>query len=303
MPKYLFSNRASATLASAITATATSITLSSGQGSMFPAPGANEAFHATIIDVNGNSEIVRCTARSGDVLTVVRGVEGTTPRAFAAGSRIELRLTAEVVSSFVQGAFLPTLAANLDFGGFAPVNVNWSIVHINAASLQVNSVPVVTQTRQITVGPGLSGGGSLDNDVSINLRFATNEEAQNPSITDRVISPANLSMFTSPAFTWVAPLTSTATVYSYVHNLDRYPVVEVMLRCRVANNGYQVGDLVSITSMRKGDAAVMPVVIVSTTVVEVIMPSNLKFSSRSNPGDLIEVVPNNWEIYARGWRF
>jgi hypothetical protein len=39
-------------------------------------------------------EIVKCTARSTDVLTVVRGQESTTARAFSTGDRIELRVTA-----------------------------------------------------------------------------------------------------------------------------------------------------------------------------------------------------------------
>lgn len=41
-----------------------------------------------------NHEIVKCTARAGDVLTVVRAQEGTTARAFSVDDPVELRLTA-----------------------------------------------------------------------------------------------------------------------------------------------------------------------------------------------------------------
>ena len=50
---------------------------------------------ATIVDNLNNIEIVQCTARSADTLTVVRGQEGATPaRALNAGDKIENRLTA-----------------------------------------------------------------------------------------------------------------------------------------------------------------------------------------------------------------
>lgn len=90
-----FANSAYATLASSITSSATSITLTTGQGARFPSLGAGDYFYATLIDTSNNLEIVKCTARSTDVLTVVRGQESTTARAYSAGDRIELRITAQ----------------------------------------------------------------------------------------------------------------------------------------------------------------------------------------------------------------
>ena len=90
----LFMNNAFSTLASGITDVATSITLSSGDGAKFPAPTGDEYFYATLIDTSNNLEIVKCTARSTDTLTVVREQESTTKRAYSAGDRIEMRLTA-----------------------------------------------------------------------------------------------------------------------------------------------------------------------------------------------------------------
>jgi hypothetical protein len=54
---------------------------------------------ATLIDSSNNLEIVKCTTRSTDVLTVVRGQESTTARAYATGDRIELRITAGVLDA------------------------------------------------------------------------------------------------------------------------------------------------------------------------------------------------------------
>ena len=90
-----FANSAFATLAAGINSSATSITLTTGQGARFPSLAGGDYFFATLIDTSNNLEIVKCTARSTDVLTVVRGQESTTARAFSTGDRIELRVTAQ----------------------------------------------------------------------------------------------------------------------------------------------------------------------------------------------------------------
>ena len=89
-----FANNAFGTLNAGINNSATSITLSSGQGARFPSLSSGEYFYATLIDTSNNLEIVKCTARSTDVLTVTRAQESTTAQAFAIGDRIELRVTA-----------------------------------------------------------------------------------------------------------------------------------------------------------------------------------------------------------------
>ena len=90
-----FANNAFGTLNAGINNSATSITLSSGQGARFPSLSSGEYFYATLIDTSNNLEVVKCTARSTDVLTVTRAQESTTAQAFAIGDRIELRVTAQ----------------------------------------------------------------------------------------------------------------------------------------------------------------------------------------------------------------
>ena len=90
-----FANNAVSTLASGINNSATSITVASGQGALFPSLTGSEYFRATLIDASNNLEIVKVTARSSDVLTVTRAQESTSARAFATGDRIELRITAQ----------------------------------------------------------------------------------------------------------------------------------------------------------------------------------------------------------------
>lgn len=98
----LFSNTASATLASSISTSSTAITVSTGLGALFPTITAGSYFYATLTDSSNNLEIVKVTGRTADVLTVVRAQEGTAARAYAAADKIELRITAAVLENFVQ---------------------------------------------------------------------------------------------------------------------------------------------------------------------------------------------------------
>ena len=92
----LFKNNAHSTLAAGISDSATSITLATGHGNArFPATSSPDYFYATLIDSSNNLEVVKCTNRSADVLTVVREQESTTGRAFVLGDRIEIRITAQ----------------------------------------------------------------------------------------------------------------------------------------------------------------------------------------------------------------
>jgi hypothetical protein len=92
----LFANNAVGTLAAAYTPSATALTLTAGQGILFPAPNPanDEWFPVTIVNVANQIEIVKCTARTADTLTVARGQEGTPARSLGIGEKVEHRLTA-----------------------------------------------------------------------------------------------------------------------------------------------------------------------------------------------------------------
>ena len=100
--KRLFTNNASTTLAAGITAVATTVFLNSGDGVLFPSPGTNEFFLITLVDASGNLEILKCTNRATDTLTVVRAQEGTTGIVFAGGDAAELRNTKGTMENFSQ---------------------------------------------------------------------------------------------------------------------------------------------------------------------------------------------------------
>ena len=90
-------NNASGTLATAISASDVGAVLTAGEGGEFPTLGTGDYFYATLTSIGGTQEIVKATARVGDTGTIARAQEGTTAQSFAAGSRFELRVTAQSV--------------------------------------------------------------------------------------------------------------------------------------------------------------------------------------------------------------
>ena len=124
-----FANNAYSTLAASITSGATSVTLTTGEGARFPTLTGADYFYATLIDSSNNLEIVKVTARSTDVLTVVRGSESTTARAYAAGDRLEQRITAAglAANSDLVNDTTPQLGGTLDCNGNHIDFGNWTI--------------------------------------------------------------------------------------------------------------------------------------------------------------------------------
>lgn len=101
----LFTNNAITTLAGGITNAATSLTLLSGTGALFPNPvnADGEFFSLTLISQSTSTtrEIVYVTARSGDTCTIVRAQEGTTALAWNAGDLAQHLLTAGDLAAFL----------------------------------------------------------------------------------------------------------------------------------------------------------------------------------------------------------
>src|SRR5574341_1295937 len=95
---------AKSTLSSAVNENATTLNLAAGTGSQFPSPVAG-AVLLLISNASGSKrEIVACTARAGDSLTVTRGHDGTAKQGFDSGDTVALRLTAGSRTSEFLGA-------------------------------------------------------------------------------------------------------------------------------------------------------------------------------------------------------
>lgn len=144
----LFTNQAVSTLAANLANGGTTIVLASGGGNKFPSPTGGDYFLLTVYEkeVDGtekNHEIVKCTARTTDTLTVERNAEsvdgvpgGGNSYDLAGGANTvyaELRLTSAGISEMVQKnenlSDLPNAATartNLALGDSSTKNVGTS---------------------------------------------------------------------------------------------------------------------------------------------------------------------------------
>lgn len=143
----LYTNNASSTLAAGINNSATSLSVAAGAGALFPSPSGGDVFYATLADSVGNIEIVRVTARSTDALTVVRGQDGTSARAWSAGDAVELRVTR---------AMLDDIKADVQAALRAAANT-----FTNNQAVSVNNATAGLSVTQAGSGPAASISGRL----------------------------------------------------------------------------------------------------------------------------------------------
>lgn len=113
-------NFARSTLAIGITASDVSVSVA--DASTFPAFSVGDVSYAVLENASYQREIVKITARAGNIFTIVRGQDGTTARAFNAGDVFALRVTATVLEAWLADvtatltgriATLETTVANL----------------------------------------------------------------------------------------------------------------------------------------------------------------------------------------------
>lgn len=97
----VFSNNATTTLAVALGMSDTLVTVATGDGAKFQAPTGGDYELITFHDKNYTKwEVVKCTARTGDVLTVTRGEEGT-QQTWNLGEFVSANITAGTLSSIL----------------------------------------------------------------------------------------------------------------------------------------------------------------------------------------------------------
>lgn len=106
--KQLFANNAKTVLSSPLGISGTGLVVT--DGSKFPTPGAFEYFLCTL-ELGSSIEVVMITGRTGNTLSIGgflevgqtvpgRGQELTTAQAFAAGARVECRITKNTLGRF-----------------------------------------------------------------------------------------------------------------------------------------------------------------------------------------------------------
>jgi hypothetical protein len=121
----LWSNNASTTVAGSIVSTDVTVTLASG--TIFPHPlTAGDYFVATFYDqiTKTLNEIVHVTNITGNVATIIRGQEGTTPLAWNSGDIFANLVTAGTLAAFPQQGAVPINTTDLYVGDDISTNPN-----------------------------------------------------------------------------------------------------------------------------------------------------------------------------------
>jgi hypothetical protein len=181
MAQALFTNNAFSLLASGITDVATSLTVTGGDGALFPNPTGGDYFYATLIDTSNNLEIVQCTARSTDTLTIVRGAESTTGLAYSAGDRVELRVTAAGLGETVTAAAASAAAAASDAVDTAAdlvltnadvVSTNADVTSTNADVVSTNADVVLTGLDVVSTGNDVTAAGVSETNAAASAAAA-----------------------------------------------------------------------------------------------------------------------------------
>ena len=151
-----FTNNATSTLASGIASGDVSLTVSTGQGALFPTLGGGDYFYCTLSNVTNTIEIVKVTARSTDTFTIVRAQDNTTASAFVTGDKVELRLVSAVLSN----------TAILDqtnvFSAAQTVNINGTVGATTPAAATVTTLTATadssfTSTGALSISKGTTG--------------------------------------------------------------------------------------------------------------------------------------------------
>ena len=150
----LFKNNATATLAASINSSVTTIVVSAGLGSLFPNPSGTSYFYGTLFDSAGNYEIVKCTAKTTDTLTVVRAQDNTNALAFAAGDGFALRPIAAVMDNFVQLDGTQTITGVKTFSGGLVGNVTGNTAGTHTGPVTGNVTGNASTSNNITNSGG-----------------------------------------------------------------------------------------------------------------------------------------------------
>lgn len=140
----IYANNAKSVLATSISATTTSITLT--DASSFPIPSSGEFFLLTV-DNGSSVEIIRVEGVNGNVLTpCVRAQEGTKALVFSAGTKAENRATAETFESFTRFSDVMSPIDSLE--SLVPPSLSDSETYV-CADFDESNNPIVAVQRDL----------------------------------------------------------------------------------------------------------------------------------------------------------
>lgn len=213
----LVANNATSYLAGTLTAVATSLTVSSGTGTLFPTISGSDVFYVTLTNTSNQNEIVKVTAKATDTFTIVRAQDGTTAKAFAIGDKVELRVIKVVFDDKA------SLTNNQTFSG---VNTFTTPIAATSGGTGLSSLGTGVATFLGTPSSANLASAVTDETGSGALVFGTS-----PSFTTPIIGSAGFTLNGSTSGTtivkanataggWTLTLPPSAGTVSYVLSTD-----------------------------------------------------------------------------------
>ena len=172
----LFTNNAASTLAVALTSGGVSATVATGAGALFPSPTNGDYAEVTLTQA-GNTEtsweVARLTARSGDVLTLVRAQENTTAAAWNIGDKLELRATAAFLNAMPAAKGAGNDAAFIENDTYITKNYTLGQTGLAACTVSIAAPGVVTQSNNYVGGEAIffNTTGALPTGLASNTTY------------------------------------------------------------------------------------------------------------------------------------
>lgn len=178
----VFANQARSTLAAAITATATSLTLANGAA--FPVAASGGDWFKAVIQDDTGFEIITVQAHASGAAaftTIVRGQDGTTAKTFAIGATVGLRMTAADMVQAMKAPQLKSIAFTvIGSSSFTPTT----------AMLASGACRLI-----MVAGGGGGGGGGLVSAGSVGSGGGGGGSGQHVDLIVPVTSAAAFSLY------------------------------------------------------------------------------------------------------------
>lgn len=179
--KQIFANNAKSTLLGTLNPGDLTITLAAGTGALFPSGLTTGQYFLVTIESAGSVEIIKCTSRTIDVLTVAstgRAQENTAALTFPVGSIVEMRVTRDTLSGMSKATERLFEITSLDLLDLpASSDGNSYIVHSNddngfpiyALKNTANKWSFGTHSRILVAGTVTAGTNNTTNITSTSI--------------------------------------------------------------------------------------------------------------------------------------
>ena len=216
----LASNNAKSVLAAGVSASATVITVGTGAGALFPIPVSGQSyFKLTITDAATKtiSEIVHVTSVTGDVMTVIRGQEGTPARVWSTNDIVANMMTAGTFSACLQTS---NNLSEIKDAGAAAVSAALSNLGFPKRSFSgTDFIRIPDVDGGLIIQFGAQAINSTSGHVTFPMPFPDAAlvfiPVKNSDAAARFVTYSNLTEAGADVYGWIADGTTTANVDNF----------------------------------------------------------------------------------------